>query len=44
MVFSLDTVQLFDQLLGGVLDDTVHVHQALVGVVDHAADIGTGLS
>ena len=44
MVFSLDTLQLFDQLLGGILDDTVHVHQTLVGVVDYAADTGMGLS
>lgn len=44
MVFSLDTLQLFDQLLGGILDDTVHVHQTLVRVVDYAADTGMGLS
>ena len=44
MVLSLDIPQLFDQLLGGVLDDTVHVYQAFVGVVDHATDIGMGLS
>lgn len=44
MVLSLDTVQSLDQFLRKVLDDTVHVHQALVGIVDHAADIGMGLS
>ena len=44
MVFSLDALQRLDQLLGGILDDTVHVYQALVGVVDHAADTGMGLS
>ena len=44
MVFFLDTLQLPDQLFGGVLDDTVYVYQALVGVVDHAADTGMGLS
>ena len=44
MVLFLDTLQLPDQLFGGVLDDTVYVYQALVGVVDHAADTGMGLS
>ena len=44
MVFSLDTIQCLDQFLRGVLDDTVHVHQALVGIVDHTADTGMGLS
>lgn len=44
MVFFLDTIQCLDQFLRGVLDDTVHVHQALVGIVDHAADTGMGLS
>lgn len=44
MVFSLDLVKFPDQFLVGILDDTVYVHQTLVGVIDHAADVRIGLS